>query len=112
MLDVFAGFIFFIPFFCLWYFSNGKWIGLGDGKLALGIGFLLGFVPGLSAIILSFWIGALVSLAILLIDYLNGRRSNITIKTEIPFAPFLISSTFVLFIFPFDILGITLLLNF
>ncbi len=61
-LDILAGFILFIPFFCLWFFSNGRLIGLGDGKLVLGIGFLLGLVSGLSAIIFAFWIGAIFSI--------------------------------------------------
>ena len=112
LLDTLSGFIFFIPFFCLWYFSKGRWIGLGDGKLVLGIGFLLGFVSGLSAIILSFWIGAIFSILIMLMDRLNRGRHNITIKSEIPFAPFLIIGTLILFFAPFDILGITFLFNF
>ena len=56
-LDIFAGIIFFIPFFLLWFLSRGVWIGLGDGKLSLSIGWLLGFVHGVSALIIAFWIG-------------------------------------------------------
>ncbi|MFA7193511.1 MAG: prepilin peptidase [Candidatus Paceibacterota bacterium] len=110
-LDIVSGFIFFVPFFCLWFFSSGRWIGLGDGKLALGIGFLLGFISGISAIILSFWIGAIFGILIMLLSRLNIRGQNITIKSEIPFAPFLIIGTLILFFVPIDILGLTLFFN-
>ncbi|MGB2580760.1 MAG: prepilin peptidase [Minisyncoccia bacterium] len=35
-----AGPMLFFPFWALWFVSRGRWIGLGDGKLALGIGCL------------------------------------------------------------------------
>lgn len=110
-LDIFSGFIFFIPFFCLWFFSGGRWIGLGDGKLALGMGFLLGLVSGLSAIILSFWIGAVFAVFIILLSRLNINKHNITIKSEIPFAPFMIIATLILFFVPMDLLGLALFFN-
>jgi len=92
-LHVLAGLILFLPFYLLWKVSNGTWIGLGDGKLAVGIGFLLGLTQGLSAIVFSFWIGAVVAVLILLISRLELLPSRITIKSEIPFGPFMIIST-------------------
>ncbi|MEK7180598.1 MAG: prepilin peptidase [Patescibacteria group bacterium] len=74
-LYVLSGILFFLPFFLLWWYSKGEWIGLGDGKLALGIGFFLGLQGGLSAIILSFWIGAIVSLVLLFFSrFLKGKN--------------------------------------
>lgn len=110
ILDLFAGVIFFIPFYLLWYFSKGEWIGLGDGKLAVGMGALLGFVNGLSALVLAFWIGAVFSLLLLLILRLKDKGGHITMKSEIPFAPFLIIGTFISFFFEFDVLSIGSLL--
>ncbi len=109
---ILAGPLLFLPFFLLWYFSDGKWIGLGDGKLALGIGFLLGILPGISAIILSFWIGAGVSLLLIAARSLIAKfgksfsiTQNLTLKSEIPFAPFLIMGIAVVYFlnlsFPF-----------
>ena len=46
-----AGPILALPLFLIWFFSKGKWMGLGDPKLVLGIGWFLGPVMGLSAII-------------------------------------------------------------
>ncbi|MCB9805851.1 prepilin peptidase [Candidatus Nomurabacteria bacterium] len=110
-LNIFSGIIFFIPFAALWLFSQGRWIGLGDGKLVLGIGWMLGFVHGLSAIILSFWLGAIVSIAIMLTFQLKGRGQNITMKTEIPFAPFLIIGFLIVFFYPIDVFNLSLLFN-
>jgi leader peptidase (prepilin peptidase)/N-methyltransferase len=107
-LDLFAGLIFFIPFFLLWYLSKGKWIGLGDGKLVLGIGWYLGFVSGLSAIMMAFWIGALYALFLMLIDHLERGKEKITMKTEIPFGPFLILAVWIQFFLNLDLFGISL----
>jgi len=110
-LDLFAGIIFFTPFFLLWYFSNGKWIGLGDGKLAIGIGWFLGFTAGLNAIILAFWLGSIFAIFFLLIFKLKYWKKNIRISHEIPFGPFLILATIIQFFFRIDFLGISLFLK-
>ncbi len=70
-------------FALLWAGSRGRWLGLGDAKLALALGFLLGWPGALGAMVWSFWSGAGVGLALLAV----GRYS--TIKAEVPFAPFL-----------------------
>src|SRR5262249_12409452 len=49
------------PLYALWAVSGGRWMGLGDPKLALGIGWLLGIYSGLIAVFLSFIIGAIIS---------------------------------------------------
>ncbi|MFA5773739.1 MAG: prepilin peptidase [Candidatus Paceibacterota bacterium] len=90
-----------IPFALLWFFSKGRLMGLGDGKLVLGIGWMLGISSGLFAIILSFWLGTIVSLSLML---LSKRKMNM--KTEIPFAPFLIISALVTFLFSFNIFSL------
>ncbi|MBI2047820.1 MAG: prepilin peptidase [Parcubacteria group bacterium] len=95
-----------LPLSAVWFFSKGKWIGLGDAKLALGMGWLLGPSGGISALILSFWIGAVVSLLFLAVgkilpqlSRLFPRLKRLTMKSEIPFAPFLILGTFLVFFY-------------
>lgn len=91
----------FLPFFLLWDLSNERWMGLGDAKLALGIGWFLGPVGSLSAVLYAFWIGAVVSLAQLLFAYLrttrrtreNGTASGLTFRSEVPFGPYLVAGT-------------------
>jgi prepilin signal peptidase PulO-like enzyme (type II secretory pathway) len=80
-----------LPLFLLWVFSKGKWIGFGDVKFALGMGWLLGISSGFSALLISFWIGAVFGLFILLI-----KKSK---NHEIPFAPFLVLATVLCFLY-------------
>ena len=121
-LNLLTGPILFVPFFLLWFFSQGKWIGLGDGKLALGIGFLLGISPGISAVVLAFWIGAAVSIVLLGLQKIFqnrpvtlGRLSiiprQLTIKSEIPFGPFLILATAIVFFWNIRVIDMNTLLN-
>ncbi|MDP3735560.1 MAG: prepilin peptidase [bacterium] len=93
------------PFAALWLLSGGRWMGLGDAKLALGIGWLLGFSTGIAALVLSFWIGAVVSLGILLAERarLFSSREDFTMKSEIPFGPFLVAGTFLAWFFGLDV---------
>jgi len=97
------------PLGALWLVSKGRWMGFGDVKFAVGMGWLLGITFGFSALLLSFWIGACVSIAILLISRIKSLRlkgERLTIKSEIPFGPFLILGTLIMLFFPFNLLSI------
>ncbi len=91
-LYVVSGFSFALPLVLIWYLSHGRAMGLGDGKLALGLGFMLGPIGTISAFVFSFWSGALVGVALIAIQRvaLRARGKALTMKSEIPFAPFLI----------------------
>ncbi len=91
-----AGLTFFLIFTAVWFLSRGKWMGFGDAKLAAGIGVLLGFSLGAAALVLSFWTGAAISVLLLAAKHLkklSPRLKTLTIKSEIPFAPFLVAGT-------------------
>ncbi len=110
-LNIIAGLIFFVPFFLLWSLSRGQWMGLGDGKLVIGIGTLLGLAHGASAIILGFWIAAGVSLVLLgLQKYVRLHIPFLKMTSEMPFAPFLVLGTFLAYYFAPDLLSINILL--
>ncbi len=105
--DFLASVIFFIPFWFLWFVSGGRWIGFGDAKLAFGIGALLGFVGGLSAIVLGFWIGAGICIILISAQHSSlGQGSPLSRKSEIPLAPFLILGVFIVLFSHIDVLGI------
>lgn len=94
-----AGPLLAFPFAALWVVSKGRWIGLGDAKLALGIGWFLGLPLGGSAIILSFWIGAAVSLVLMAVNRMHARWTGnvrLSLKSEVPFAPFMIMGTLII----------------
>lgn len=100
------------PLAALWFVSGGRWMGFGDVKLAVGIGWLLGPVYGILTIMLAFIIGAAVSVFVLIplshihhiyrylgITRLKGRGSGLTMKSEVAFGPFLILSCIIFWFF-------------
>lgn len=107
-----AGPILALPIWLLWKMSDGKWIGLGDAKLFLGVGWFLGILAGITAFILSFWIGAFVGLVLLSLKQftrirkLNLGVKDLTIKTEVPFAPFIVLSFFIVYFFGFNLVSL------
>ncbi|MEK7567726.1 MAG: prepilin peptidase [Patescibacteria group bacterium] len=117
IINLGAGPILFLPFYGLWKYSEGRWIGLGDGKLVVGIGFLLNLAEGISAVVIAFWIGALWAILYLSFQKITHGfslwqgRTPITMKSEIPFAPFLIISTILVFLYPIDLFSLHLLLG-
>lgn len=112
-LNLFAPFILAFPFAFLWWISKGMWIGFGDAKLAFGIGALLGFSSGVSAIMLGFWIGAGFGVLMIVLSKLFSRRGHraLTLSSEIPFAPFLIIGTLLVLFTGIDVLGLSQFFN-
>ena len=115
LFDVYSGFLIAVPFLLIWIFSSGRWLGFGDVKLSLGIGGMLGIVSGISAVVLGVWIGAILSLLFLV--FARGgfpfgiRKKHLTIKSEVPFGPFLALGVLLAFsLFP-DIMGLSVYLQ-
>ena len=77
-------------FFLIVLISKGKWMGAGDIKLAFLMGLILGFPNILVALFLAFFLGAIIGIGLIL----SGRK---TLKSEVPFGPFLIIGTFTAF---------------
>lgn len=86
---VLAGPLLALPFAFFWLVSRGTWMGLGDAKLTLGIGWALGFTAGLSALVLAVWIGAGVSVLYL---FALGKLKR---RYEVPFGPYLILGMYI-----------------
>lgn len=68
--------------------SHGKWMGWGDPKLAFFMGLLLGFPNILTALFFAFFIGAIIGVGLIIF----GKK---TLKSEVPFGPFLVTGTFI-----------------
>ena len=75
-------------FFFLVQVSRGSWMGVGDIKLAFLMGLFLGWPQILIALFLAFFIGAVIGTALIILK-------KKTLKSEVPFAPFLVVATFI-----------------
>lgn len=95
-----SGLALFSFFAILWLVSKGAWMGFGDAKLALGVGFILGLDKGLLALILAFWVGTIFALGLLVFF-----RKTYSMKSKVPFGPFLALAAFISFIFGDKIIG-------
>lgn len=109
-LRALGGALSFLFFASLWLLSEGRWVGLGDAKLALPLGIIASWPTSLSMLILSFWVGAAVSVTLLMAQRLLQRGQqrlrflpvSLTIKSEVPFAPFLVVGFFLAHFFAVD----------
>jgi prepilin signal peptidase PulO-like enzyme (type II secretory pathway) len=89
---IFSGLIPAGLFLSLIIISKGKWMGMGDVKLALFMGVFLGSPNIFVALFFAFIIGAIIGLGTIL-------AKKKTMKSEIPFGPFLIFGTAIAFFF-------------
>lgn len=95
LMSLISGLALTLPFFLIFFISKGTWFGFGDIKYIFILVFFLGFIQGLSAVVLAFWIGAAFSLIALFFKHFKPQfhlpllPNNLTIKSEIPFGPFL-----------------------
>ena len=72
--------------------TREKGMGMGDVKLAFFMGLLLGFPNILVALFLSFFLGAVIGIILII----TGKK---TFKSEVPFGPFLVTGTFLALFF-------------
>lgn len=76
-----TGVVLALIFGLLYTISHGRWLGLGDVKLAMLIGLLFGYPGALGVTLVAIWAGALVGLGLILVG-----RANM--KTALPFGSF------------------------
>jgi leader peptidase (prepilin peptidase)/N-methyltransferase len=75
-------------FFSLWFFTKGRGLGLGDVKFSVPFALLLGWPNVFVGMFLSFVIGGMVGLLLLV-----TKKKNI--KEAVPFGPFLVAGLLV-----------------
>ena len=85
ILSGLGGAVFFLAIVLI---SHGRWMGTGDIKLAFLMGLFLGFPKILPALFLSFLLGGIMGIGLIIL----GRKN---LKSEIPFGPFLVAGTFI-----------------
>ncbi len=88
-------------FFLIWFFSKGLAMGFGDVKLAFFLGLLLGYPNIITGVFLGFLFGAVIGTVMMLLQKKQ-------LKSEIPFAPFLIAGSFIALFWGYDIMELYL----
>lgn len=71
-----------LPFFAVWFFSKGAWMGFGDVKLMLFLGLALGWPNVFVALFLAVILGGILSAMLLALK-------TKTLKSRLPFGTFL-----------------------
>ncbi len=94
-----AGPLISLPFFALAFFSKQTYMGMGDPILMLGIGWILGLAGGISALFMSFWIAAIVS-----VIWIYVIQRKMKLKQEIPFGPYLILGMYLVLLFGISVI--------
>jgi len=72
--------------------SRESWMGMGDVKLAILMGLLLGFPNILVSLFFAFLIGAIIGIGLIILK-------KKTLKSEVPFGPFLILGAYIALFF-------------
>jgi prepilin signal peptidase PulO-like enzyme (type II secretory pathway) len=89
---VLAAFLAFAFFFMLVSVSKEKWMGMGDAYLVILLGLIIGWPEIILGLFLAFLFGSVWGLVLI-----AAKKKNL--KSQIPFAPFLILGTIVTLFF-------------
>ncbi len=86
------------------WLTKGKGMGTGDIYVALALGIFFGLVRGVEVMTIAFWLGALFGVSAVTYRFLSTaiaprgaskRLRGLTMKSEVPFVPFLFVATLV-----------------
>lgn len=100
-ITLLAPFVVSSPFLLLWLLSRGKWLGFGDVLMFMAVGAFFGSIQGLAVFFLSVWIGAIIGL---LFKFLE--KEKYTLKTAIPFVPFIAIAIVIVLFTDIDVISI------
>jgi len=75
-------------FAAMFFASRGKWMGFGDVKLAFFMGLFLGWPNILVGLFAAFMLGGIIGMGLIVC----GKK---TMKSQVPFGPFLVTGTFI-----------------
>jgi prepilin signal peptidase PulO-like enzyme (type II secretory pathway) len=85
---ILAAIMAFTFFFLLSALSHEKWMGMGDAYLVIFLGLVLGWPSIILALFLSFFVGSVCGIILIV----TGKKK---MKSQVPFAPFLVIGTFI-----------------
>jgi len=90
--NIFSGFVLALFLLLIYFVTKGKGMGLGDIKLALPLGFILGIEKGLLFLFSSFLTGGIVAFILLIVG-------KVGLKSKIAFGPFMILGFWIAYLF-------------
>lgn len=93
-----AGPLLAAPLFFISLISWGRWMGWADSIFELSLGWILGLSRGATGLLLAIWIGAIVGIGLIALR----KSGTMTLKSEIPFGPFLALGAAIAFFFHVD----------
>ena len=122
-MQIISGPVTALPCFLIWLLSKGRAMGFADSKLSLGIGFLLGMSQGISTFAVAVWVGAVISIVLVLYGRMQkkiaekkgvvaGKFASLSRKSEIPFAPYLIIGLYITLLFKLDVFHLDFFVNY
>lgn len=88
LVMLFGGFLLGAFFAIQYLVSRGTWVGGGDIRMAMVMGFLLGPELGIFALFVAYALGALIGIYLIL----YRRRS---LRSHVPFGTFMVAGTFI-----------------
>ncbi len=93
VISIFLGGLLLGSFFAVQFLvSNGRWVGGGDIRLGMLIGFLLGPWIGLATLLVAYVVGAIAGLVLIA----SGRRK---LQSHVPFGTFMAAATVLAMLF-------------
>lgn len=88
----------FIFFGLQYWVSKGRWIGIGDLRIGVFMGLILGWERMLLALFLGYILGSLIGIALII-------KNKANMKTALPLGPFLVAGTVISFFFAEELIG-------
>jgi prepilin signal peptidase PulO-like enzyme (type II secretory pathway) len=112
--DIVAALLASLFLLMLWRVSKGTWIGFGDVKLVVPLAIMVGASSVFSLVVLSFWVGAIIGLLIMAYQKIRERGQphlrllsrQLTMKSAVPFAPFLIIAYLIIYLYQIDVVAL------
>lgn len=90
-----------LPFLLIWLTTQGRATGFGDVLLYAAVGAFFGIEQGLSVLLISIWLGAIVGIGV----YLVRKKKKIG-STAVPFVPFIVVAFVIVLFTDLSILSI------
>ncbi|MDP2926679.1 MAG: prepilin peptidase [bacterium] len=82
-------------FYAIYHFSKGRGLGFGDVKLAFLMGLVLAFPKIIVALFFAFFSGAIIGIGLIAASGIGLMAlKKKSLKSELPFGPFLVSGIF------------------